>query len=135
MAFRTIFFQPFFFFLVIRHGIADQFPKTVRMVELNKVRQFVDDDVILHIVGRKKQAARKVEVAISRTTAPIRVIVLEIDAFYGFFEKNKVQFVDAARKFRSTIIRNRAAQKGGNGFLSPLFCIGRGQFEFDNAVF
>ena len=118
MAFRTIFFQPFFFFLVIRHGIADQFPKTVRMVEFNKVRQFVDDDVILHVVGRKKQTARKVEVAVSRTTAPIRVIILEIDAFYGFFEKNKVQLVDAARKFRSTIIRNRAAQKGGNGFLS-----------------
>ena len=55
----SMFFQPLFCFLVVRHDGGDQIPESGGMVVVDQMCQFVDDDVIEYVIGAKEQTGRK----------------------------------------------------------------------------
>jgi hypothetical protein len=49
----TIVLQPFFFYRIIGHYSFYQFPKTVRVIKLHQMRQFMHNYIILHLLWSK----------------------------------------------------------------------------------
>lgn len=53
----SVLFEPALFGFVIGHVLFYQCPETVGVVEFDQVRQFVQNNVVLYVFGRKQQAS------------------------------------------------------------------------------
>ena len=82
----AIFFEPFLAFLIFWHDALDDLPKSIRVVHLVQMSQFVNDDIVNHWIRCEKESGTQVYIAIRRARAPVGMIVFQADSFDFFFE-------------------------------------------------
>ena len=64
---------------VIRDGLCDQFPKIARVIHFFQMAQFVDNNVVDKVVGKRTDPGVEIKVAFSRATPPPRLHPLDFN--------------------------------------------------------
>ena len=62
---------------VFGNDLADQIPKTIRVIEFTQVAELVHDDVIGNIGGQKYYFVIEIQVPFFRTAPPSRLVILD----------------------------------------------------------
>lgn len=116
-------FQPGFVFFIIGIGVGYDLPKSLGVIELNEVGEFVDNDVILNFLWGKKQSGGEVDIAFAGAAAPSGLDIFQSDFVQVLPEVEGIEFEYPPGNVGQLMIGNNSAQEGSGTVAEsyPLF--------------
>ena len=105
-------FQPGFVFFIIGIGVGHDLPKSLGMIELDEVGEFVDNDVILHFLRGKKQSGGQVDIPFVRAAAPSGPDIFQSDFIQVLPEVAGIEFEYSPGDVGQLMIGYDSAQEG-----------------------